>query len=650
MAVQKPWTDIITEELEDGIAVSVWGRKYTFQNSLFPTSVTSLGKELLYAPVELALKFGSKEREIYNYQYRVMEKNEDKVVVQIAAICENTVVNAAVTFEYDGYVGIALNIAPFGIWSVIKNRPPENGEFDLLEKVSLRVKLNKTASTLLHYWPNGEDSIKSEPYVVPSSEYKALELPFKPCIWAGNEDYGLNICMESDETFQLSDVNKCIKTSMSDDYNLIEYTLIDSTPIDWTTRPENYVSTHEPLCFDFIFQATPVKEFSRQLENDWRSRHTSVAEINQMGIERVASLGTKWVIFHESWALIQNYGPAADEKLLKETVEKCHEFGMKVMVYFGYEYATAHPEWNKNHKEYCNINQRGTMTGGWTRSNIHQRDFIVCYNSGYSEEMLSRVDMVIKEYGVDGIYTDQTYVPWGCANLKHGCGYKDRDGKLHVTYPINALREHVKKLYERVHENGGLVDAHQSTCCLMPTLAFADTYFDGENLQELIAKQLNEFVSMEAFRCEFLGRPFGLICNFVTVLSEGFTMRNLLSLTLIHNVTARAWGGNQIDTVSKIWEGYDQIGIVDAKWCPYWEGESSAHCDDDNVYISTFEKDNKILALVSQFDKTAKDIEIKLPEKFKKAKEMFDGNTYGIENGKLFAKLENKTSYMFVIE
>ncbi|MBS7299102.1 MAG: hypothetical protein KIG65_08515 [Eubacteriales bacterium] len=647
MAVPKPWTDIRTEEFADGIAVEVWGRKYTFKNSLFPTSVISLGKELLYAPVELALKFGSKEREIYGYQYRVMEKSEEKVTVQIAAICENIVVNSAVTFEYDGYVGIALNIAPFGIWSVIKNRPPENGEFDMLERVSLRVKLNKEASTLLHYWPNGEDSIKSEPYVVPSSEYKELELPFKPCVWSGNEEYGLNICMESDEMMQLSDVNKCIKTSMNETYNEIEYTLIDSTPIEWATRPENYVSTHEPLCFDFIIQATPVKEFSRQLENDWRSFHTSWKADNDY--EAIAKLGTKWVIFHENWALIQNYGPAVDAEKLKAAVKKCHELGMKTMVYFGYEYATAHPEWNKNHKQYCNINQRGTMTGGWTRSNIHQRDFIVCYNSDYSEEMLSRVDMVMREYGVDGIYTDQTYVPWGCANLKHGCGYTDRNGKLHVTYPINALREHVKKMYAAVHANGGLIDAHQSTCCLMPTLAFADTYFDGENLQELIAKKLNEFVSMEAFRCEFLGRPFGLVCNFVTVLSEGFTMRNLLSLTLIHNVTARAWG-RDLDIVSKVWEGYDAIGVVDAKWCPYWEGQSSLKTEDDNVYITTFEKDNKILAFVSQFDKIAKNVEITLPEKFKNARELFDGNTFGIENGKLSVNLENKTSYAFVIE
>lgn len=647
MSVPKPWNEIKLTELPDGIEAEVWGRKYRFCNSLFPTSVTSLGKELLYAPIELALKFGSEEKEIYDYQYRILENNGERAVVQIAAICENVVINSSVTFEYDGYVGISLNIAPFGVWTVINYRKPKNGEFDKLERAALRIRLKKQASSLLHYWPNGEDSIKSEPYVVPSSEYKDTELPFKPCIWAGCEDYGINICMESDENIQLSDERKCIKTSVCEDYNEIEYTLVDSEPYSWSSCPENYVSTHEPLCFDFILQATPVKEFDRQLENDWRSFHINLNK--NIDYEEIARLGTKWVIFHENWAMIQNYGPAFDEELLKSAVEKCHNLGMKVMVYFGYEYSTAIPGWNKNHKEYCNIGRRGTLTGGWTRSNIHQRDFIVCYNSEYSEEMLDRIRMVLSEYGVDGIYTDQTYVPWGCANEKHGCGYRDKDGRLHVTYPINAVREQVKKMYEMVHANGGLIDAHQSTCCLMPTLAFADTYLDGENLQELIAKQLNEFVSMEAFRCEFLGRPFGLVCNFVTVLSEGFTMRNLLSLTLIHNVTARAWGGN-IDIVSKIWQGYDSVGIVDAKWCPYWEETSGLICDDNNVYISTFEKDNKLLAFVSQFDKEAKIVKIKLPPNFGKAKELFEEKDYAAENGLLSVSLEPKTAYAFVIE
>lgn len=648
MHVLKPWTDVKFENLEDGVAVQVWGRTYTFQNSLFPSSIISAGKEILFAPIELALTFGLREGTTYHYQYRVMDASDERVQIICAALCENIIINSAITIEFDGYMSCSVSLAPFGGISnmnIIQYRKPENGVFCDLSKAVLRVKMNKEASTLFHYWPNGENSVKSELHIT-SGKYKEMTLPFKPCVWAGCEDYGLNICIESDDAFQLSDPAMCIQTTIGKAYNMIEYTLMDATPLQWMSCVDDFVSTHEPICYDFIFQATPVKQFDRQLENDWRVLHTCR---NDEDFEKAAACGVKWIIFHEHWALIQNYGPAFDEFGLKAAIQKCHSLGMKVMVYFGYEYSTAHPDWNKKAAYYCNVSQRGTFTGGWHRDRILQRDNIVCYNSEYSDVLLARIDMVMKEYGVDGIYTDQTYIPWGCANKSHGCGYTGRDGKLHVTYPINALRALCKKLYTAAHENGGLMDAHQSTCCMMPTMSFADTYFDGENLQVYIAKQLEEFVSMEAFRCEFLGRPFGLICNFVTVLSPGFEMRNLLSLTLIHNVIARAWGIDKLDVVSKIWNGYDTIGIVDAKWCPYWEKNGSLSCKDDKVYISTFEKENTILAFVSQFNKSTIEVEISIPDGFTTATELFDEQSYRIKDGKLKCQLVNRTAYAFII-
>lgn len=648
VSVPKQWTNIVAEELEDGIVVKVWGREYTFKNSLFPSSIISAGKEMLYSPIELVLRCGGKEREVYEYQYRVREVRDDIVTLHCAALCHNLVINAAIKIEYDGYIAISLNFVPQGVWSIVPFRKPEDGKFEKVTKALLRVRLKKEASSLFHYWPNGKDSVKSEPYIVPSSEYKEMVLPFKPCIWVGCEDYGLNVCMESDEYIRLCDSSQCIKTTMHEEYHEIEYTLLDTTPREWTNKSGDYVNAYEPMSYDFIFQATPVKEFDRELENEWRVYHTSNLKEN---FDEIARLGTKWVIFHEAWAMIQNYWLAYDEKVLIDAVNKCHELGMKVMVYFGYEYSTAMLDWNENNKLYCNKNERGTYSGGWTRTRMHQRDFITCYKSDYSDVMLDSVNQVIERYGVDGIYTDQTYVPWGCANEAHGCGYRDLDGNLHVTYPIRALREHVKKLYEAVHHNGGLVDAHQSTCCMMPTLSFCDTYFDGENLQEMMAKKLNDFVSFPAFRCEFLGRNFGIISQFVTVLAPGFNMRNLLSVTLIHNVTARAYGGrDRLDVVSKIWNGYDAIGVTDAKWCPYWENEGSLNTDDENVYISTFEKDDKILAFISYFGKEEKNIKVSLPKKFRKAEELFEAKNFDINNGCLTCDLESKTAYMFLIK
>ena len=308
-------------------------------------------------------------------------------------------------------------------------------------------------------------------------------------------------------------------------------------------------------------------------------------------------------------------------------------------------------EWQKNSNNYCNKNEKGNFTGGWTRQNLYQKDFIVCYKSGYSDEMLQSVRNVMDKYGIDGIYTDQTYVPWGCANEKHDCGYRYADGNMHITYPIKAVREHVKKLFKEVHMRGGIVDAHQSSCCLMPTLSFCDSYYDGENLQERLSENLEEFLDMEAFRCEFMGRNYGLVSNFVTALKPPeYDMRNLLSITLIHNVIARPINMEYLEIVAKIWKSKEALDMKGASWKPYWEENSSVKTADKNVYISSFEKDDKILTFVSQFDSREKEIEITLPKQFKKAVEMFDNQMLAINNEVLRCKLKNKTAYMILIE
>ena len=644
MSVPKPWTNIVINESENNFTVEVWGRKYTFNGSIFPSSIISQDEELLFSPMKLSLFFGNIPKDIYNCKYVVTKSSDEQVTVNCAALCENLVINSAITIEYDGYIDCKFNCVPFGVWNVISDK--KDGEYAKLSKASVIVQMNKKTASLLHYWPNGKDSVRTEPYVVPSGEFKEMSLPFKPCLWIGNENCGLNICMESDENIETKE--PCINTRVKDDYNEVEITLLDNTPKLWQNRDEDYVMPMEPICYDVIFHATPVKRIDEEFENDWKPYHINNYDVD---FEKVAKLGAKWVIFHESWTMIQNYCKPFDEKGLIESVKKCHSLGMKTMVYFGYEYSTAMEEWQKNSNNYCNKNEKGNFTGGWTRQNLYQKDFIVCYKSGYSDEMLQSVRNVMDKYGIDGIYTDQTYVPWGCANEKHDCGYRYADGNMHITYPIKAVREHVKKLFKEVHMRGGIVDAHQSSCCLMPTLSFCDSYYDGENLQERLSENLEEFLDMEAFRCEFMGRNYGLVSNFVTALKPPeYDMRNLLSITLIHNVIARPINMEYLEIVAKIWKSKEALDMKGASWKPYWEENSSVKTADKNVYISSFEKDDKILAFVSQFDSREKEIEITLPKQFKKAVEMFDNQMLAINNEVLRCKLKNKTAYMILIE
>lgn len=646
MNVLKPWDNIIVEDSEEKFTVRLWGREYTFQNSVLPTSIKSQGEELLYEPMSLELEFNGEGDEIYNCNHRILESDDDKVVIGSSALSGNIIVSTTTTVEYDGYMDVVIRLAHCGSHRALHSQRMEKNLTPLLNKAELHIKLNKKASNLFHFWPNTDTSIRVYG-VMNSGAFADRELPFKPCLWTGNENYGLNICMESDKDIEIADKSKCIVTEAKDEYNEITIHLLDQIPKAWQGHKERWLAPLEPLSYDVIFEATPVKKPSPQFENNWRTFQVYNMDVD---VDLLHEQGVKWVIFHEEWGLIQNYWIARDEEKLREAVRKCHEYGMKVLLYFGYEYSSAMVDWEKNKEHFLNKDPEGQFTGGWTREKLYQKAFIACYNGGYSEGMINAVIKAMETYGADGIYTDGTYVPWECANELHGCGYRDIEGKLHITYPVKAVREHVKKLYTEVHKRGGVIDTHQSSCCMMPTQAFCDSYYDGEHIQGIFSEQLDKFLDLEAFRCEYMGTNFGIVPNFVTYLKPPhYTLRNVLSISLIHNVMARPGSRSILKELSKVWFAYDRLGIETAKKCMYWENTSSVKCENENIYITSFEKTDGIVVAVSKFSDVDKEEVLTVPAKFTTAYEIFEEKEYAVVDGRIECQIDATKAYMFEI-
>ena len=653
MKVLKPWTNMTVQEFENGYAVNVWGRTYTFANSLFPTSIVTQGVELLDSPIQLKMDFGYGEQTPYAFEYQIMEKANDKVVVTSSALCGNIIVNVATTLEFDGFIKFAVRLVPVGQFEYVKGWQDDWAQTTdiLLKSARLSIPLKSPKSSLLHYWPSGEDSSVQKP-IVTSGYFGDLSLPFKASVWAGNENVGLNFCMESDENIQLDDKNTCIRTTIGEDANEISIQLLDKAPRQWTSHKENWGDALDPVSYVMMLEATPIKPLTRSVQDDWR---VIVSDVSGKDLDTAAKYGAKWAHFHEDWSMIQNFGYPKDKENTKEIVKKAHSLGLKVMPYFGYEYSTAMVDWEEKKDEYLIVNKHGHHTGLWTRGKTYQRAYMTCYHSGYSERVLEAARYAMDEMGFDGIYTDGMYMPIECANEKHGCGYRDADGVLHPTFPILACREHVKKLYALVHERGGRVDAHQSSCCVLPIMAFCDSYFDGENLQYAMADNMMATMRLEAFRCEFYGKNFGITPQMVTYLKPPhYVMRNVLSLCLLHDMLPRLWLNStpeELQEVSAVWQAYDSFGVSSAKWIPYWEKATSVTSDHKGVYISAFEKEDGILAFISVFDDTsdAHELELSLPATFHQAKEWFDGQCYSVVDGKMKVVLKPAIGYMFEI-
>lgn len=620
------------------IKAKVWNRDIVFEKSLFPTSIKVGEKEILYAPIQLKAVFGDKEAKWENHYVIMHEKSDERALYTVSQSAEDIIVNADVTIEFDGFIKVDFRIIPF--W----NKPWAEGEpkRTTLTGLYINIPLKNEFSYLYHYWPNCDSGVNLANNVINSDATPngKTTLAFKPYIWAGWENGGLGVACESDRNFYVDKKDECIVIDKNKEFTNIKISLLEHLPKEWQERPDIWANNQKPIFYSFAFQPTPAKEFEKNNLKDWRAFHLydvqnfpifdEVKENGDTLLEKIAKKGAKWLILHEDWTLIQNYGMPYDEKVFKRFADDCHKLGMKLMVYFGYEISSLYPGFNEIADIQLNKNLKGNFVGGWQRLPM-QRDYTVCYNGGYSETFIKRVEYVMDNLGVDGIYTDGTYVPWECANDAHGCGYTDENGERHCTYPIYAVREHVKKLYKAVHERGGRVDTHQSSCCLMPTLAFADSYFDGENIQPFLKKDIRN-LKTDSFRAEFMGTNLGIPCNFISYTTPEFTMEMLSGITLIHNVFPRANKTEDLEYISKLWEIYDDFETENAEWFPYWE-EQQISVKTPDCYVSYYKKENALFLIAVSYNDDK--IEVELDSKYSKAFDVLKNTEITIKGNSL---------------
>lgn len=617
--VLPPWTPVAFEHKGLVAKARVWGREYEFNESLFPTAVETAGRSILAAPMQLHAFFEGKEAAFGKTVMLAMEEEttEAKAVFAVSQTAENILLNGRVSVEYDGFVKIDFNIIPFWGFAKIENNVPR------LDGLYLDIPIKKEYAPLYHFWPNDDSGGIYPNHFVVNSGYLpegGTALPFKPYVWSGWEYGGLGICAETDENIEISNRKKAVEWIEEADRVIIRLHLLDQIPAGWQGRVDQWVDTLKPIDYSIGIQATPVKEIPQKMIEEWRpygnitAKAADVADIRdpETGktlIEELVSGGVKWLILHETWSAIQNYGLAEDADDIKRIAEVCHANGIKLMLYFGYECSTLAPCWHEKADEMLLKVPNGSYAGGWQRRLQPQRAYIACYRGDYGAVMRERVAHAMDVYGADGIYTDGTFIPWECANEAHGCGYRDREGVLHTTYPVFAVREHVKQLYELVHERGGVVDTHQSACCIAPTLAFCDSYYDGENIQDAL-KQGMEFLSLDAFRAEYMGKNLGLPAQFLAEVDENFTIETVSSMTLLHDVHVRIGKVRDLHYVSKIWKAFEAFGTGDAEWIPYYEADVPLKPLQEKVYCSVYRKGHELLAVVTGTDAAVKQAEL----------------------------------------
>ncbi len=577
--VLSPWTEVVVQEADNCVDVNILGRKYSFANSPFPTSILTASNEVLASPIRLIGKTNDEPIQWESKGAFIFRHNDAHAIISGWQANKSLIINTSSQIEYDGMMRVDMVVMP------------QSGVSPKLEELWLEIPLNADKATLFHYWPGRWGSAENSG-AVPED---GLILPFRPFIWLGWEDGGLSWFAESDKGWQSKE--NCIEVLRQGKETILRLHILDSQPHSL------------PLTITFGFQATPVKPIPENF-HEWHICHGANYGIENQTtkegnaetiLDKMAELGVKTLVFHEHWTPIQNYWETTHENELRKLIDECHKRGIKLLLYFGYELSSLAPEWGRLAEEVLVKNTNGGLAGGYHR-HPEQRDYIVCYNSKWQDYFVEGITRAIEIYGFDGVYLDGTIEPWGCANEKHGCGYRTPDGNLKVTYPIFAVRRLMRRLYALIHPKGGLVNPHQSTCCVTPTLAFSHSYWDGEQFGggELAGDPLQK-LPLSAFRAEFMGKNFGVPCEFLVYEKPPtWTFEHALAFTMLHDVLVRPGGfGKQLELMSGIWKAMTDFGVKDAEWYPYWRNENFVKVQPESVKISFYLKGSQILLVAS---------------------------------------------------
>jgi len=628
---------------ETSFEVEVWGRTYRYENSVFPVSVKTAGREMFAAPMALHARFGEAEGEFRQWQYTLVGSGPDKVTVVASAHCSNVMVNAAMTFEPDGLARTELKIVPYGYYSLEKIRDYEPD----LSALWFDISLAPESSTLFHYWPYSENScvVTAD---VNSGETRDRDMPFRAYVWCGWEDGGFSVTCESAEAFEVDDEKRYISVAKGKDATRIRYHLLDHKPAAWSGRRDRWGDALMPLCWDFGLQATPVKARPQGDPDVYRRIHiydvpgARVLETDLPG--RLGRAGVRYVVLHASYSRAEGYGLIGDGAKFKEMVDRFHANGVKVLVYYGYEYPTILPGWSAKSKDYLIRHPGGKYVGGWQAPG--HRAYQSCYMSGWADEVERNVFAMIDQYGLDGIYTDGMYIPWECANERHGCGWRDAQGRLRPTFPIYAVRRLARRLYAGVHARGGTIDAHQSACMVTPLLAYADSCFDGENVQDALAKN-PEHLPTDAFRCEYSGYAFGLPMTFISYTNDKLTIQMIAAITLVHNVHPVPRELSDLDFVSGVWKIYEERELDSAKFVPYWRENVS---ETKGVWCSRYLGGGMDTAVVSNLTSSRKRATLNVGAGYVRARDLLGGEAHDVRDGRLVFDVERFRPYIFALE
>ncbi len=653
MRIPRPFFPLRVESANLHHTVHVIDRSYTFGPDGLLASVVSQGHELLARPMRVVcIEDGAPA--VWDNDYPdnesesfIQSRSEEQAVICGAKQSERFIIDTCSTIGYDGNIEIDFKLMPRGktvaqVFGLTDTKPVRF----LMERLWLEIPLKKDASERFTMFPNsvlkladGSELPMLETSTSSRVPEQAVAMPFKSLFWLGNDDRGLGWYAEYDRNWQPESKDRAMEVIHEEDAVVLRIRLLDSHPVSWTRAPEEGM-TYLPIDFQFGLQATPVKPFPRQpyLHNAFhldcgikiKGNYRDFLDAENR-FDRLAEMGVTTLILHEKWNKTQNWFELSEYTAaqLSYIVEQCHQRGIKVLPYFGYEISTMASIWSEKNRALVvkDENQRTRPNNAWWRVPF-QRDHVVCYTTEYQDYFVEGIIRLMDTYHIDGIYLDGTTKPNYCCNLEHGCGWLDAEGTVHGTYTIRAVRRMMRKLYAAVEERGGMINVHGCGYVNFTALPYIHQTWYGENLQFILVKGNDEDLDLEYFRTEYTGRNMGVPVELIVYENRPlWKFESALSSALLHGILPRPNDiGRPLELMSKVWKIIGAFPVEKAQWLPYWENQASA--DHEKVRVSYYrytalDGQDQLLAFVGNISaETIGQVKVTFPERVSQAMDM----------------------------
>jgi len=590
--VLPPWTRLRAS----GTEVSVWGRKYRFNGgpansrplqAMLPAQITTAGAQVLARPVTMNLLRGGKVMPWQEQQVRLVGSSATKATLEAAAVADlggqsvrfRTIIKA----EYDGLM----------LFEMTCDKP------DQLPLDGLTLDIPVKAENAIYRHRYGPAWIPTSGNV-PPGEGVVDKTAWVPFVWLGDNDRGLFWFTENDSAWANGKAENAIEIVRQGGEIVLRVNLLakgQKLPADWR--------------FAFGLQATPVKAIPR----DWRKwRMTGVLPLDQVTTKQNVQIVWPQANHKDSLAAF-GWPEAADAAAFTKNINGLHDQGLLAVPYLCLTYVTEHtPEW-QFFKHIWDMGARDPSIpdAGWN----HTFAMVSPNGKGYADFMMYRTKQFVDQYGIDGSYHDQTH-PYMSAAVEAGVGYM-RDGKPQASTPILGYRELYRRNYAlfKGMRKPTFLQAHMSGKITIPVLAYEDSYLDGEHFREVVKESYLDVMTLDSFRCEYMGRQWGLMPFFLPEFNAENAAkveptRGMMGLLMIHDVNVwPIWcNGKVVDEAFKM---LDDFGYVASEFIPYFDKRPPASTDLQDVYISAYKKANgSVLLVVANLGKEARQGQVRL--------------------------------------